>query len=112
MSDFTNLLTNQLRFSPLDSQFLTACFQKGGDVDVQGFIKECGTAVQGNKAAVMPIVKNIAIAASARQLQLNQILGRYRVNNSMSIPTMNFQTEIKQIIQLTPLEADELEKAY
>lgn len=63
MSDFTNLLVGQLKLSPLDSQFISACFQKGGDVDVQGFIKECGTAIQGNKATVLPTVKKIAMAA-------------------------------------------------
>lgn len=48
MSDFEHVLTSQLRTSRLDAQFLSKCFSKGGDVDVIGFIKECGASITGN----------------------------------------------------------------
>lgn len=94
MSDFQNLLTGQCRVSSLESQFLATCFQKGGDVDVQSFMQECNSSVEGEQALALPIVKKIADAAEARQMHMNIILSKYAWGGKLSIPKIDFTREI------------------
>ena len=53
---------------------------------------------------MIPIVKKIATAVSTRKLPLNELLSKYRVGNSGSIPSHAFATELNNIVQLTTQE--------
>ena len=68
--------------------------------------------MQGEKALVMPILAKISQAANARKLSLNEILSKHKSTYSLAVPRSSFNLEIRNVINLTSTEQDQLERAY